>query len=153
DAEAFAFVIGGVRDCAALANIAVGQARRGDFDAAFGLIDEISTLLRTAILELAPSASILSLDVYARSPKQALITIMRVAARAGDLSLFRRANRASAVMEPKYAPPRAYDSTSEEPRLSGPFVFEELTRTGHAKVAFEMAQTIVRLPDKVAALC
>src|SRR5262249_10179425 len=30
DAEAFAFVIGGVRDCAALANIAVGQARRGD---------------------------------------------------------------------------------------------------------------------------
>jgi tetratricopeptide (TPR) repeat protein len=155
--EAFALLKGDVRDHSALANIAVAQARRGNHDAAFRTIERIGSLPSLRQHEASPSnnPSVILPIIEDRNPsaRDALVTIMRIAARTGDLSMFRRANRVAATLEPKQAPSRPYDSPSETPRLSGPYVFEDLTRAGHANFALEAAQSIVRLPEKIAALC
>jgi tetratricopeptide (TPR) repeat protein len=144
DADAFALQDGMAGDRAVLANIVVGQARRGDFDAAFTTLDQLRRLPATT-----------REDNYERpGPKTAIASIVRNAARAGDADAFRRAEAVRRELDPPGAG-RVTDFLGrrfleDDIELEG---LRDLALARQARLALEYALATQDLDRKVQSLC
>jgi hypothetical protein len=131
DHEAFSLLAGGSEESMLLANIVVGQARRGDFEAAFQTLERLRNAPQPKSREINPGLA---------TPSGAVISIVRNAARAGDTDAFRRA----VFM---------YQEMFRQRGWRGSAPLRDLARVGKGTVALEYALATQSLEEKVSSLC
>ena len=132
DDEAFSLLDGTSADREILATIIIGKARRGDFETALQTLDKLR--------ELAPEplAGLPQISVFTDS--EAVISIVRNAARAGDTNVLRRALVAYGEMRPP--------GTGREAAF-----LRDLARVGKAQDALEFALGAEGVEEKILNLC
>ena len=147
DADAFSLLEDRLADRVTLASIVVGQARRGDFNAAFRTFGQLAMFP-------APSGEDSFRNLGLRS---AAASIARNAARAGDADAFKRADAirrelqhfdagACAAITSKYSALQVLHEDSDTQSL------KDLARAGQANFAIEHALTLPDLSKRVEGL-
>jgi len=144
DADAFSLLEDTVADRAILANIVIGQARRGDFDAAFETLERLPKFALPRIEDNSGNPG----------PVTAVGSIMRNGARAGNADAFRRAEAIYRELRPRWArgftivlgPHKLVDNPEMQ-------VLRDLARAGQARLALEYALAAQDLEEKVQGLC
>ncbi len=168
DSEADALLEKNATDYTALAYIVAGQARRGDFAAAFDTLEKLRALIAPTMKDGSSLMQPVFDDNFSSpGPVVAVVTIERLAARAGNVEAFEKADAIRRDMNapdtPRWAvtmayravlPPkdRAYSSKFTTNNASTP-VLADLARTGHAKLAVEYALLPDARVDKIDGLC
>lgn len=168
DSEADALLENNTGDAATLAYIVAGQARRGDFDAAFGTLEKLRALATPTMIDGSSLAPPVFDDNFSSpGPVVAVATIERLAARAGNVEAFEKADAIRRDMNPPDTPrwaitmayrtvlppkDRIYSSKFTTNNASTP-VLADLARTGHAKLAVEYALLADARVDKIDGLC
>lgn len=144
DADANAFLNGTPADRATLANIIVGQARRGDFEAAFKTLDQLRKL------------SVQPMEDYSAipGPMTAVVSIERIAARAGNANAFRRADSIRREINPRSLGRWAI-TLGPQAWMNKPdtYVLGDLARAGRGKLALDYALATEDLSERIQSLC
>ena len=143
DADAFAVLAGSPPDAPVLSNIVVGQARRGDFDAAFATFRQLQALVESAESKVGASSDLCT----------ALNAIARNAARAGNTEAFTQADAIRRVRRPGArvvmvlgGPTRIEQGVSDARSLG------HLARAGKAEFAMAYALALPDLANKLEGL-
>jgi hypothetical protein len=144
DGEALSLLDGTQADRATLANIVVGQARRGNFEIAFTTLEQLRKLPATTQEDSAIKPG----------PKIAATSIARNAARAGDAPAFMRADAIRREGSPGSGIVIALDGegTRVMREDSDTRSLRSLVRAGKARIAVEYALTFPDLSKKVEGL-